>query len=269
LVPEVRATAGLFSPRTGILDAEGAARAFARRAREHGAQILTGARVDGLQPGAGGIWQVSVAAGDDGRRDGWRHDSRLVVNAAGLYAAEVAALAGIDVAARRWLPCPVKGNYFSLADRHSGRIDKLVYPVPPADRSSLGVHVCLDLGGRLRLGPDTETLIDPTAGQAETLPEVMAALEAAAVYAVDPDRGDAFFAGASRFLPWLRREDLTPDFAGIRPRLAPTGFQDFVVKGETGDLAGLINLVAIDSPGLTSAPALAGEVAAKAVEYLA
>jgi len=167
-----------------------------------------------------------------------------VVNAAGLRADAVAALAGIDIEAAdlrlRW----VKGSYFGVAPRHAGRVERLIYPVPPAGTDTLGVHVCIDLAGQLRLGPDYQ----PLDGRDED-------------YRVDPARGDDFFAGAAPFLPFLAAEDLTPGMAGIRPKLAVEGFRDFVVRRETGDLAGLINLIGIDSPGLTSAPAIAGMVA--------
>lgn len=239
LEPEVAATAALHSPVTGILDAEGAARAYARRAEENGAQVLVDAEVTGLYRESGG-WRVDVARTEG---EGWTHRSRHVVDCAGLHADAVAALAGVvgpDIR-QRW----VKGNYFSVAPRHAGRVSRLVYPVPPAGRDTLGVHVCLDLQGQLRLGPDFEP-----GGRVED-------------YAVDPARGADFYAGASRFLPFLAPEDLEPAFAGIRPKIdTDDAFADFVVRRETGDLDGLIVLAGIDSPGLTSAPALAEHVVA-------
>ena len=246
LEPEVRACAALFSPRTGIVDAEGATRAWAHVAEAAGGQVLTGARVTGLERVAGD-WEVTIEPAADGRREGWRHTSRVVVNAAGLWADRVAALAGVDVAARGWTLHLVKGNYFGVASAHAGRVSHLVYPVPPRNGTSLGVHVCLDLGGQLRLGPDVEHLAaDPR--------------DAGFDWRVDPARGDAFWEGARRFLPWLARGDLEPGLSGLRPKLVPNGFADFVVRREEGDLAGLVNLVGIESPGLTSAAAIAREV---------
>ena len=246
LEPQVRACAALWSPRTGIFDAEGAARAWARLAGEHGGQVLTSARATGLARRAG-AWTVQVEAAGPGRREGWSHTSRHVVNAAGLWADRVAALAGVDTAARGWRLHLVKGNYFAVAGVHHGRVGRLVYPVPPAHGASLGVHVCLDLGGQMKLGPDVEHLVqDPR--------------EAGFDWRVDPARCDAFWEGAHRFLPWLAPEDLEPAMSGLRPKLVPTGFADFVVSREEGDLAGLVNLVGIESPGLTSAAALAREV---------
>jgi L-2-hydroxyglutarate oxidase LhgO len=126
-------------------------------------------------------------------------------------------------------------------------VSRLVYPVPPRDGSSLGVHLCVDLAGRLRLGPDVEVL-PPRAGED---------------YRVDAARADAFFQGARRFLPFLVPDDLGPDMCGLRPRRVVwwrDGFADFVVVREDEDLEGLVNLVGIESPGLTSAPAIADQV---------
>jgi L-2-hydroxyglutarate oxidase LhgO len=247
LEPHVKACAALHSPRTGIVDAEGAARAWAHVVADHGGQVMTAAKVTGLRPEAG-VWRVEISAAGPGRHEGWTHTSRIVVNAAGLWADRVAALAGIDVGARGWGLHLVKGNYFSIASAHHGRVNRLVYPVPPRHGTSLGVHLCLDLGGQMKIGPDVEQLAnDPR--------------DAGFDWRVDPARRDAFCEGARRFLPWLEPDDLTPGMSGLRPKLVPVGFHDFVVQREDGDMAGLINLVGIESPGLTSAAALAREVA--------
>ena len=243
LEPEVRAVAALWSPRTAVLDGEGTARAFARRARERGVEIMTGAEAVGLVRDRDG-WRVTVAPPDGGGREGWTHTSGAVINAAGLGSDRVAALAGLDVDALGWRLRWVKGNYFGIDPRHHGRVSRLVYPVPPRDGSSLGVHLCIDLAGRLRLGPDVEPL------------EVGAAED----YRVDPARGAAFLAGGRRFLPFLEDGDLTPDMCGLRPRRVAwwtDGHADFVIHAGAGDHAGLVNLVGIESPGLTAAPAVA------------
>lgn len=252
--PDVQAVCGLLSPRTGILDAEGAARAYAQLAAGQGAQVMTGARVAALNRITGG-WQVDIAPQGGKRTEGWVHTSRLVVNAAGLWADRIAALAGVDTEARGWQLHLTKGNYFAVADTHAGRIRHLIYPVPPADGLTLGVHVCLDLGGQMKLGPDLEKIAGDLRDQATGV----AGNELD--YSVDPGRRGAFFDGARRFLPWLTEEDLTPAMCGLRPKLSTTGMVDFVVcREDSPDLSGLINLVGIESPGLTSAPALAREV---------
>lgn len=254
LEPQINAVCGLLSPRTGILDAEGAARAYARLAASQGAQVMTGARVTELEKIDGG-WRVTITPLGDKRAEGWTHTSRYVVNAAGLWADGVAALAGIDVAARGWELHLTKGNYFAVADAHAGRVSRLIYPVPPASGTSLGVHVCLDLGGQMKLGPDLQKYD-------HDLREVAGGPAGIALdYSVDPARGDVFYEDAKRFLPWLERDDLVPAMSGLRPKLSTTGLVDFVVQRETeAELAGMINLVGIESPGLTCGPALAQEV---------
>jgi len=125
-------------------------------------------------------------------------------------------------------------------------VSRLVYPVPTHE--SLGVHAVLDLGGRLRFGPDIEYQADR-------------ALD----YRVDPAKRPAFGASVRRILPHVADEDLTPDIAGIRPKLQGKGepARDFVIREEADrGLPGLYSLIGIDSPGLTASPAIARYVAA-------
>ncbi len=253
--PDVAAVAGLYSPRTAVLDAEGATRAYAHLATERGAQVMTGCRVTGLGRSRGG-WEVSISPIGDKRREGWHHTSRIVINAAGLWADRVAALAGIDIDARGWRQHLTKGNYFALGNRHDGRVNRLIYPVPPASGSSLGVHVCLDLAGQMKLGPDLERMSNDPRDACATAGDIN--LD----YRVDPGRQTSFYEDAKRFLPWLEPDDLAPAMCGLRPKLAVTGFGDFVINREEDDFAGLINLVGIESPGLTAAPAIAVAVGA-------
>jgi L-2-hydroxyglutarate oxidase LhgO len=187
-----------------------------------------------------GSWRVAVG----GQREAWEHAIRWVVNCAGLYADQVAELAGLDVDGLDLRLHWVKGNYFSVATGRAGLVQRLIYPVPPRDGTSLGIHVCLDRQGQLRLGPDVET--GPRTED----------------YRVDPGKQEAFFASASRFLPFLTLQELEPAMSGLRPKLTERGFSDFAVRREDGPLEGLINLIGIDSPGLTSAPSLAEAVVA-------
>jgi L-2-hydroxyglutarate oxidase LhgO len=122
-----------------------------------------------------------------------------------------------------------------------------VYPVPPADQAGLGVHVTLELDGGVRFGPDVELI------------------ERATDYRVDETRAAAFAVAASRFLPGITADDLTPDQSGIRPKLkvAAGVVPDFVIREESAAGApGWVNLVGIESPGLTSCLEIASRVAA-------
>jgi L-2-hydroxyglutarate oxidase LhgO len=124
-------------------------------------------------------------------------------------------------------------------------VSRLVYPVP--GHVSLGVHAVIGLEGRLRFGPDADYLPDR-------------ALD----YRVDESKRAAFGAAVRRLVPELADEDLDPDMAGIRPKLQGPGqaVRDFVIAEEAGrGLPGLVSLIGIDSPGLTSALSIAEEVA--------
>lgn len=237
--PCVRALAALWSPRSGIVDAAALALSYLAEAEAHGAALALRTDVEALEP-AGGAWRVAArgAGGEPAALvAGW------VVNAAGLAADRVAALAGVDVAAAGYRQHPCKGDWFALAPGAPLRFAHLVYPLPAG--AGLGVHVTLDLGGRVRLGPDAEYVAAPR-------------------YDVDPAKAQAFADAAGRYLPGLRAEWLAPDAAGVRPKLAGPGegFRDFVVAEESArGLPGLVDLVGIESPGLTAAPAIAERVA--------
>jgi L-2-hydroxyglutarate oxidase LhgO len=168
-----------------------------------------------------------------------------VVNAAGLGGDTVAALAGIDVDGAGYRLHYCKGSYFSVPPPRWGLVRRLVYPVP--DTVSLGVHAVVGLDGRLRFGPDAQYLPDR-----------------ARDYSVDESRRGAFAAAVRRLLPGLDDSELQPDTSGIRAKLQGPGeaFRDFVIaeEGARGH-PGLLTLAGIDSPGLTSALAIADEVA--------
>ena len=238
--PDVRAVAALHSPATGIIDAHALCLSFAAEAEAHGAAIALGREVVAIEAAAPGFRVVAQSAA--GERESLNTAS--VVNAAGLASDHVAALAGIDVDARGLRQHPCKGDYFALAPGAPLHFERLVYPVPAG--AGLGVHVTLDLGGRVRFGPDAE---------------YVERLE----YGVDPGKAEAFARAAQRYLPELRAEWLTPDQAGIRPKLAGPGdgFRDFSIEEMSASgLPGFVNLAGIESPGLTAAPAIAERVVA-------
>jgi len=176
--------------------------------------------------------------------DGERSDLRAasVINAAGLAGDQLAQRAGFDVDARGYRLHPCKGDYFSLAPGAPVRVERLIYPVPA--EVGLGVHATLDLGGRTRFGPDAEYVAELR-------------------YDVDPGKANAFAAAVQRYLPAIDAAWLAPDYAGIRPKLAGPGeaFRDFVVAEESAaGWPGFVNLIGIESPGLTASPAIGARV---------
>ncbi|CAG0994216.1 2-hydroxyglutarate dehydrogenase [Myxococcaceae bacterium] len=239
LEPSVRAVAALFSPATGIVDAHALSLSFLAEAEGAGALLALRSEVRGIEKIAGG-YRLRVRDADGTVSS---VVCAAVVNAAGLGSDRIAALAGLDVDACGYRLHPCKGDYFALAPGAPVRISRLVYPVPA--EAGLGIHATLDLGGRIRFGPDARYV--------ET-----------ASYEVDATRREAFAAAIRRYLPDLRDDWLSPDYAGIRPKLAGPGegFRDFVVAEESArGLAGFVNLVGIESPGLTASAAIAEHVA--------
>ena len=240
LEPAVRAEAALESSETGIVDAYELCLSLLAAAEARGAVLALEREVVGLEQAAVG-WRIEVAAPSGSEVI----EATCVIDAAGLAADHIASLAGIDVDAAGWRQHPCKGDYFVVAPGTGKRgvlPSRLIYPVP--QQAGLGIHATLDMAGRIRFGPDAEYVSD-------------------ADMSIDPAKGSAFSAAASRYLPSLTGVPLVPDYAGIRPKLAAEGeaFRDFVVE-EASSLGapGLIACVGIESPGLTAALALAARV---------
>jgi L-2-hydroxyglutarate oxidase LhgO len=241
LEPHVPSAGALWSESSGILDAHALMDHLLHAALSKGAILHSQAVLEGIDRVPGG-YRLSIRRG--GERESFT--TERVVNAAGLEADSVAALAGIDVDRAGYRLHWCKGSYFSAPPRDAALVSRLVYPVP--GRESLGVHVVLDTGGRMRFGPDVEYLHDRTAD-----------------YRVDPAKRVRFGEAARRLLPGIRDEDLEPDISGIRPKLQAMGepVRDFVIRDEADrGLPGFYDLVGIESPGLTAAPAIAEHVAA-------
>lgn len=237
--PHVRTVGALLSPNTGIVSAHELMDSLLRMAQERGATLQAHTTLVGLERRTSD-YHLTVKTGDLVES----FTTERVVNAAGLEADRVAELAGIDVNAAGYRLHHCKGSYFAAVPARAGVVARLVYPLPARD--SLGTHAVLGLDGRLRFGPDVQYLQD-------RLPD----------YTVDESRRAAFGEAVRRLLPCVSDDDLVPDMAGIRAKLQGPGdpFRDFVIAEESArGLPGLVNLVGIDSPGLTSAPAIAAEV---------
>jgi len=245
--PNVFAQAALFSPETGIIDSHRLMDTFRRIARHAGAELVFSAAVTGLAPVPGG-WEVRYF---DAEGEG-TVTARAVVNSAGLHAQDVMRMAGLNPDAMNLTLHLCKGEYFSVQGPKRKMVNGLVYPSPHADIVSLGIHTRVDLGGTLRLGPSAFYVdkID---------------------YTVDPSHKSDFLDDVKPFLPFLEMEDLFPDMAGIRPKLAGPGepTRDFHIAHEVEHGApGFFNLVGIESPGLTASPAIAAHVLSLLSDYL-
>lgn len=236
LEPAVEASAALFVPSTGIIDVHGLMKYFLGRAKENGAEVVYRVKVTGITKINGG-YSIEVQDGE-GRYD---FAARVLINCAGLHAGEIARMAGIDIDEAGYRLHYCKGEYFSVGGGKNGLVDRLVYPVPMPEVTGVGIHVTLDLDGRMRLGPGVEYIEEID-------------------YTVNETNKQLFYEGVKKFLPGVGWDDLAPEMAGVRPKLQGPGEKqkDFIIRHEADrGLPGLINLIGIESPGLIASPAIA------------
>lgn len=139
-----------------------------------------------------------------------------------------------------------KGCYFKLNSKWRGRFKHLIYPTPDQSTDSLGIHLSFNSDGQVKLGPD--------ATWEKNRQEK---------YSVDESLLNTFYNEGSKYINGLKKTHISPDYAGLRPKLynSETKFSDFYIANEEKNgLPGFINLIGIDSPGLTSAIAIGEEI---------
>jgi L-2-hydroxyglutarate oxidase LhgO len=234
LEAELSCIGALLSPESGIVDSHGFMRALWGELEDRGGMIAFATPVERLSYKAA-RWHVRF-----GGRDAGEIDFDAVVNSAGLGAQALARR--IDGYPADKVPRLVlaKGNYFSFTGRPV--FSRLVYPTPVD--GGLGVHVTLDLAGRMRFGPDVEWIKEES-------------------YSVDASRADSFYARIRNYWPGLPDASLVPDYCGIRPKLTGPGepAADFMIAGPADHgMPRLVNLFGIESPGLTSSLSIAEDV---------
>jgi L-2-hydroxyglutarate oxidase LhgO len=234
--PALSCVAAVHSPETGIVDSHRYMLALQGDLEDHGGSIAFNTLVQRLTRTAAG-WDVHFSGSEAGAIV-----TDAVINSAG-HGAQALARATEGYPADR-VPRLVlaKGNYFGFSGRPA--FSRLIYPAPV--EGGLGVHVTLDLAGRMRFGPDVEWITQMS-------------------FDVDARRAEAFYASIRTYWPALPDGSLVPDYSGIRPKLTGPGepAADFLIDtpAEHG-LPGLVHLFGIESPGLTSAMSLAVEVIA-------
>jgi L-2-hydroxyglutarate oxidase LhgO len=248
LEPNVKACAALFSPSTGIIHSHRLMRHYAARAKKNGAQFVPHTTVSRVEKQDDACYRVHVVY-PDGQTDTFT--SRWIVNCAGLESDRLAESMGIDIDACGYRLHYWKGEYFSL-DVPRGFIRHLVYPVPQANHVGLGVHATIDLSDRVKLGPNATYLPGRELD-----------------YSVNPQARRSFYEAACLYLPGIAIDQLHPEMTGIRPKLQKPGdpAMDFIIAEESSKgFPGVINLIGIESPGLTASPAIARHVAALVAE---
>lgn len=235
-LPTVSASSGLYSPTTGIVDSHALMQSLLADLEAAGGQLVCRSPVESIESHPG---DHELLLGGDMP---CRLRTKRVVNAAGLSA--------IDLMKRwrgypsGWIPKPhfARGHYFSYTGRHP--FSTLVYPVP--EPGGLGVHLTLDLGGQVRFGPDVEWIDAPD-------------------YRFSEARREGFAETIRRWWPDLDPTRLQPAYTGVRPKLGgpEDGFQDFRIDGpEQHGVDGVVQLLGIESPGLTASLAIAERVRA-------
>lgn len=237
--PHIAGHAAIEVPSTGIVLSEELVKACARVATGQGASIVPRARVTRLEPQSDCI-RVTSEAGEI--------EARCLVNSAGLFADEVAAL--LKPAAYRIYP--VRGDYCEVVKPKAHLVNALVYPLPHPDHLSLGVHFTRTLWDTFLVGPTARYIEDKND------------------YESDPEPVEEFARRAKLLLPAIAAADLRPAHSGIRAKLVPPGGQgpaDFIIERDA-DFSRVIHLVGIESPGLTAAPSIAEQVSALIAETL-
>jgi L-2-hydroxyglutarate oxidase LhgO len=246
LEPHVKADGAILSPTTGIMDAHGLMDHYHREARRKTGEdpLVLDTEVTSIKQKGDGYIVEMLSGGES-----FSVEARMVINSAGLHSDKVAEIVGIDIDDAGYRIHWCKGDYFSLTGKPPAKM--LVYPPPPLDAASLGIHTVPDLTGRLKFGPSAYYVDEIT-------------------YNVEGNR-DMFWEDIVKYLPDIKKEDLNPDMSGIRAKLQAPGdpVRDFVIRHEEDKgYPGLVNLIGIESPGLTSSPAIAEMVGEMVKEYL-
>ena len=244
LEPNLNGVAAIFSPSTGIIDSYGLMSYFSGKARDSGAQVIYKTEVVAIDKVATG-YKIGVMEPVGSSS----FTSRLVVNCAGFYSDKVARMCGIDDASYEMYYC--KGEYYSLIPAKGRMVNHLIYPMP-LPGSLPGIHTVPDVFGRMRLGPDFYYVDEVD-------------------YVMDGSQKQSFYDSTRSLLPFVEYDDIDPESAGIMPRLYNKGeaFREFIIKHEYDrGLPGFINLIGIESPGLTASLAIARYVNRLADEAL-
>jgi L-2-hydroxyglutarate oxidase LhgO len=263
--PNVHAQAALHSPATGIISVHDLMNYYLSASLSRKAHIVYNTKVSQIEKESG---RYRIFTHNE-KGESFEFSSAVVINAAGLESDTIANMTGNNYQLHY-----CKGDYCSVSGVKPGVVQRLVYPVPveplpqepeapfqnatsrdwqkafnplrelgafcsgAKDHIGLGVHLTMDLNGRFKLGPDATYI------------------ERKEDYNVAPEKAELFFQHAVKFLPFLKKENIHPDMAGIRPKLQGPNddFRDFAIKE---DSPGFINLVGIESPGMTASPAIA------------
>ncbi|KAI4133577.1 MAG: hypothetical protein LQ338_000089 [Usnochroma carphineum] len=245
--PDVRArNAVLESPTTGIIDSHTYMSYLQSDFQSKGGDLACHTKVDAVEPLSSGAQGYNIHTKSPSGESA-TISTETLINSAGLVAVPLSN--SILPPERHTKPYYAKGSYYSYAAAHP-RPKMLVYPAPTTGAAGLGTHLTMDMTGAIRFGPDVEWVDDPND------------------LSVNEERLSPALDEIEAYLPSIQREKVMLDYAGIRPKLGKgsavargkgDGFSDFYIKKEEG-FEGFINLLGIESPGLTSSLAIADKV---------
>ncbi|RIA93572.1 FAD dependent oxidoreductase [Glomus cerebriforme] len=233
--PYIHAKEVLDSPTTGIFDSHSLMNYLECKIEDQGGDIALKHKVINIVKSLQGNGYLIQIENDS---SSLKIHSKNVINSAGLFSDKIANY--LLPSTHHYKLYYVKGHYFCY--RGDAKINHLIYPVPPKNLVNMGTHLTLDLSGRIRFGPDALYQDNPSD------------------YSLNDARIDSFADAVKTYMPSIKKENLYPDYTGIRPKLQEPGgpFRDFIIKEEIDhDLEGFVNLVGIESPGLTSSLAIA------------
>eukprot|EP01006_Ploeotia_vitrea_P056060 TRINITY_DN68062_c5_g10_i2.p1 TRINITY_DN68062_c5_g10~~TRINITY_DN68062_c5_g10_i2.p1 ORF type:complete len:368 (+),score=34.31 TRINITY_DN68062_c5_g10_i2:33-1136(+) len=235
--PNVFAVRGLWSPSTGILDSHALMQSFRGELEDNGGVVVCNTTVlsGSVRPEGGVLLTV-----DDGDGTTSELECDILINSAGIDAPNLAAkIDGLD-RSLVYEQLYAKGSYFQYTGKNP--FNHLIYPVPTP--GGLGTHCTIDMGGQCRFGPDVEWITEPN-------------------YDVHPEKAEKFYKDVRAWFPGLKDGTIAPGYSGIRAKVTPPGAEvaDFVFQGpKTHGIKGFVNLLGMESPGLTSCLAIAEEV---------
>mgnify|MGYP000113324140 FL=1 len=257
-IPDVRADLAIHSPVSGIVDVHGFMQSLIGEIQDHGGDIAQLSKFISAKQskGDGKGWDIEVSCGGlDSERI--VISSHWLINSAGLLAEHIASR--IEGMPEKKIPTTyfTKGNYFSVSG--SCPFNTLIYPLP--EKGGLGTHLTLDLGNQALLGPDVE----PISLDKNTLDS-----DQPFDYSIKETKKFKFYENTVKWWPSLKIDQLQPAYSGIRPKLNPITEKpaDFIIQNEiVNDIAGLINLFGIESPGLTASLAIAEIIQSYVAKY--
>ena len=236
--PGAEGVAAIWSPSSAIISPYGLTVALAENAHENGAEYFLNTEVSSIKRNQDSSFSIATV-------DGRIFETRILINSAGLSSGKISSMLGVDKSnsgesLKIW---PCRGEYYVLDKRLEGSLKTLIYPVPGAKDAGLGIHLTPTVDGNILIGPSAQYIQEETPEDYKVTSAVLEDLRRE----------------GQKLLPDIKMSDFIRNFAGNRPKRTPPdvgGNGDFIIE-EANAVERFINIVGIESPGLTSAPAIA------------